>query len=470
MTPQLYTEGADATPQLPDEIKSRCVDSNGRIKAVGYAYVRGSGFHFFRPKCCDHEDALTTFELLQKYRADMRKKNNTVNACPAGLEVSDSEDNALFLDIILQLEKFAREHRHFFFTESQHLRSSQRISWPRTIRLTTPIIQGRQVFYPSPISRVRKLNNTEQLLIIYASIINCLRTEYPHIVNVMPPEGIPLLPPHEFQSYIESGCGCRLLRQIRSKYFSDTATKLWNLCYAYFTKQALLRDSASNNIDYCLASNFDPIFEHMIDTLISDSQLKKEINSEKRRLDHLFRFRHPLTDEVDGYYIVDSKYYNEGADIDDPSVFKQYDYARVVMEKKLNDLYSPCTHSFLPVINSFIRPVKGQAGLITHAITKAEEFAFFPERLFDPSTRHILTFQVNFDQIVDAYITCNTAVGEQIRQHICNEYRNFINARYAGGIISNIALCPLPCSYRGKVHRLPSGAILMYDRQPPIEH
>lgn len=101
--------------------------------------------------------------------------------------------------------------------------------------------------------------------------------------------------------------------------------------------------------DFLLAKNFEHIFEVMIDTLIggSDKQyLPKELTEQKdgKLVDHMF-IGQGLIEQSDmqselTYYIGDSKYYkrskNDRTQLGDKSIYKQYTYAKNVIQWNMN--------------------------------------------------------------------------------------------------------------------------------------
>ena len=81
------------------------------------------------------------------------------------------------------------------------------------------------------------------------------------------------------------------------------------------------------------------VFEDMIDSLISDdTKLRDKRLADQRDgkiVDHIYQYE-SLVHKDKIYYIGDSKYYKEGSDPGDPSIYKQFTYAKNVIQWNLN--------------------------------------------------------------------------------------------------------------------------------------
>ena len=118
--------------------------------------------------------------------------------------------------------------------------------------------------------------------------------------------------------------------------------QLWDLCYAFFDQSHQLSINTDQK-EYLLAKNFNIVFEAIIDDLIGDPReqiptgLKDQYDG--KRVDHMYRDV-ALTAEGENnnqiYYIGDSKYYKLGHDLGRESVYKQYTYARNVIQWNIN--------------------------------------------------------------------------------------------------------------------------------------
>ena len=253
-----------------------------------------------------------------------------------------------FLDVLLTLQEWNKRNESFVMFIVKNLHSGyNKINWTRTISRSQAVIQEsigstrrQDVSYLNPINKKRQINFDEELLVIYYSILQHMHDKYgfPVSINV----NFPLIRGDKFARYI-SGYGKRRLKQIKYKYFSDKALELWELCYAFFDRP----DNIMLNVDqreYLLVKSFHIVFEAIIDELIAgDQKLPKELKDQPdgKRVDHLYQYKELTNNDTDNniYYIGDSKYYKRGNSLGKESVYKQFTYARNVIQWNI-DLFN----------------------------------------------------------------------------------------------------------------------------------
>jgi len=363
-----------------------------------------------------------------------------------------------FLDVILELLQFNRDNRDYltFIVKNQH-RGLNKINWTRTLTKNQSIIQDGSPIYLNPINRKRIVNFDEELLVIYYSILEYIHQQYGFRVSIN--TNFELIKGERFKAYL-NGLGCARLRQIKYKYFSDKALRIWDLCFAFF-------DSAykicihSNVKDYLLVHDFHEVFEDMVDELIGDpldEDLEKLKSQEDgKQLDHLYRYygiTHNANKDEKVYYIGDSKYYPRGtSNIGIKPVGKQYTYARNLIQYNLNlfldeqngkeknkffQKYRDIETEGYDVVPNFFISARidnlDNSGYSQNIITPrdtAEGKTFyvsrhFDNRLFDRDTILIAHYDVNFLYVVALYSRDNlnekqswkNAVREKFRQRI----------------------------------------------------
>ena len=253
-----------------------------------------------------------------------------------------------FLDVLLTLQEWNKRNESFVMFIVKDLHSGyNKINWTCTISRSQAVIQEsigstrrQDVSYLNPINKKRQINFDEELLVIYYSILQHMHDKYgfPVSINV----NFPLIRGDKFERYI-NGYGKRRLKQIKYKYFSDKALELWELCYAFFDRP----DNIMLNVDqreYLLVKSFHIVFEAIIDELIAgDQKLPKELKDQPdgKRVDHLYQYQElPNNDKNDNiYYIGDSKYYKRGNSLGKESIYKQFTYARNVIQWNI-DLFN----------------------------------------------------------------------------------------------------------------------------------
>ena len=96
--------------------------------------------------------------------------------------------------------------------------------------------------------------------------------------------------------------------------------------------------------EYLLVKSFHIVFEAIIDELIAgDQTLPKELKDQPdgKRVDHLYQYQELTNNDTDDniYYIGDSKYYKRGNSLGKESIYKQFTYARNVIQWNI-DLFN----------------------------------------------------------------------------------------------------------------------------------
>lgn len=343
--------------------------------------------------------------------------------------------SATLLDILLALLQFQKDNRDFFLFTVKNLHSGfNKINWTRTIATTGAIMDAGRPVYLNPVNKRRMVNFDEELLVIFYSILNHIHEQYgfPAPIDM----GYELITGKRFDRYVK-GYGRIRLKAIKYKYFSDVALRLWDLCMAFFDQPTQM-DVKIDRREYLLAKNFNIVFESIIDDLVGDKNVPSGLKEQEdgKRVDHLYRHQSLLTDESDQdvYYIGDSKYYKRGTSLGPESVYKQFTYARNVIQWNLNlfldnpdanpeadfaaygkfgKLRDDITEGYNVIPNFFIsaRMVKDAAGRLNYAddIHEADKNANvynsrqFENRLFDRDTLLVAHYDVNFLFVVSLY-------------------------------------------------------------------
>lgn len=343
-----------------------------------------------------------------------------------------------FLDILLSLIQFNRDNQSFFFfiVKNQHS-GLNKINWTRTIASSNAIVQNGQPIYLNPVNKKRHINFDEELLIIYFSILNYIGDTY----------GFPkkiccqyqLITGKRFETYI-NGFGETRLHQIKYKYFSDKALQLWNLCYAFFEQSKQVYVSTDRR-EYLLVKNFYIVFEAIIDELVGDNPLPDGMDKRQddgKIVDHLFtaasltenEYQHSDVNARQTYYIGDSKYYKMGHELGRESVYKQYTYARNVIQwnldifNGLNDTVKSShvrirderTEGYEIIPNFFISAKMdedfdyGNDGIEkTNRKKNKHKNVQFMNRLFDRDTMLLFHYDVNFLYVLSLYARDNVS-------------------------------------------------------------
>ena len=376
---------------------------------------------------------------------------------------SSKRKSNTFLDILLSLIQFNKDNKSFFFFVLKNLHSGlNKINWTRTISTTSAIIQDGNAIYLNPVNKKRKINFDEELLVIFFSILNYIGDTYgfPKEINC----NFDLIKGKQFEKY-RNGYGKVRLNQIKYKYFSDKALQLWKLCYAFFDKSHQIFVSTSQK-EYLLVKSFHIVFEAIIDALVGDNPLPDGMEKKQedgKIVDHLFTAKSLINDQSSNtYYIGDSKYYKMGNELSKESVYKQYTYARNVIQWNLDifnsgkkpssgiKLRDDETEGYNIIPNFFISATMDEK--YRYALDGIKETdrknnrymsKHFQNRLFDRDTLLLFHYDVNFLFVLSLYARNNK--GEQelwkenIRAKFCTEIRNWLQQDF-----NFYAMRPLP--------------------------
>ena len=361
-----------------------------------------------------------------------------------------------FLDILLSLEQFNKDNQDFFFFVIKNQHSGyNKINWTRTITHSQAFVQNGVPIYLNPVNKHRQVNFDEELMVIYFSILNYINKKYGFPFDVEC--HYELISDHQFKSYL-NGMGKARLQEIKYKYFSDKALELWELCYAFFDEARQIIINTQQK-EYLLVKSFEIVFEDIIDELLGgrNDELPEELQDQPdgKQVDHLYRYQ-SLTEAEDDkkiYYIGDSKYYKRNTPIGKEALYKQFTYARNVIQwnldlfldeskakeqneeraKGTNILRDDVTEGYNIIPNFFISAK--QKDLKMHSeiewIDKNnKDFASrqFENRLFDRDTLLVCHYDVNFLYVVALYGRKNEGMKASWRETVKEQFRREIQS------------------------------------------
>lgn len=359
----------------------------------------------------------------------------------AGLVGNRGEGEATLIDHILALFRFNKKHQHLF-TYIAIIRHSgnNKIHWTKTIRQTQPLLHKGVPFYFDCKTKSKIINYDEELIVLFFSTLDYLAHTY-HF-QVKKNLNYDTFKIHRVAHLIESGKGTRLLRKIRNKYFTDELVALWSLLYAFYEQAERVAQKKEYN-ERLIVRNFNIVFEDMIDSLIGESKLPKGLKEQKdgKIIDHIYRDK-SLLEAEDIYFIGDSKYYKEGNDVGENSLYKQFTYAKNVIQYNI-DIFNgkqagdnlpyrdELTEGYNPTPNFFVRGFVDPKDL-SYSNSKLRNEGkvdcnyHFTNRLFDRDTLLVLTYDINFLYVLSAYVQTHG---------ISDNVNNFLRKRFRDDII-----------------------------------
>jgi hypothetical protein len=292
-------------------------------------------------------------------------------------------------------------------------------------------------------------------MVIYFSILNYIHKKYGFPFDVEC--HYELISDHQFKSYL-NGMGKARLQEIKFKYFSDKALELWELCYAFFDEARQIMVNTKQK-EYLLVKSFEIVFEDIIDELLGgrNDELPKELQDQPdgKQVDHLYRYKSLTEAEEDKkiYYIGDSKYYKRNTPIGKEALYKQFTYAKNVIQwnldlfldeskteeqneeraKGTNILRDDVTEGYNIIPNFFISAK--QKDLKMHSEIEwidrdNKDFASrqFENRLFDRDTLLVCHYDVNFLYVVALYGRKNEGMKASWRETVKEQFRKEIQS------------------------------------------
>ena len=421
---------------------------------------------FTEEGCKEYKEFLSTLSIWVYRTISVYKQMHNDNILESKEYQAESrgrkQKHNTLLDVIIAFRDFNKDNQDYFTFIAKNVHSGyNRINWNKTIASSQAFIQNGIPVYVEPVNRKKMVNFDEELLVIYFSILNYISETHGFAfeINIH----YQLISPERLKNtYIKKNLGCRRLKQIKYKYFSDKALRIWDLCYAFFDREYKIAMNRQAE-DFLLAKDFDHIFEVMIDTLVGGNdkqELPKELTEQKdgKLVDHMF-IGQGLIEQSDlpadlTYYIGDSKYYkrskNDRIFLGEKSIYKQYTYARNVIQWNMNlflngngnddhpQLRDALTEGYNPIPNFFIsaripdKRVGGSKFLsFDDKELKSQEGGIqlnrqFENRLFDRDTLLLCHYDVNFLYIVSLYGRNNKSSQTAWREYVRKEFRSKI--------------------------------------------
>ena len=359
------------------------------------------------------------------------------------------------IDIILSLLKFDKDHKNLFAYITRLKHSGQnKIHWQKTISQTQALIQNGKPVYLQPRTKHKDINFDEELIVLFYSVLNYLAQEFKF--SVRPAFGYDLLRPETIQSMIESGKGVRILRQNRRKYFTDEMVQLWNLLFTFFEQSQYVQSKDNDDEQAMLVREFNLVFEDMIDSLIGDSSLPNGLKEQKdgKIIDHLYRDSSLIEDKKQIYFIGDSKYYKDDNDIGPNSIYKQFTYAKNVIQYNIDFFnHQPSefeqenlqyrdntTEGYNITPNYFIRGHLQADQLNNYSDSNLQLVSVegknykisyhFENRLFDRDTLILQTYNINFLFVLACYVQGAGEHTQKIRSIFRENIKSVLQTQY----------------------------------------
>ncbi|WP_457627323.1 LlaJI family restriction endonuclease [Persephonella sp.] len=435
------------------------ITNTGKIDYIGYLYnYKIKKPIYLLPKIFSDNDLnLNTnlsYILILFYKSLKRFKEKYDNSSRLELKSilnSNLGHNELsYLDVILSIINFYKENKNFLtfkLKENLSQNFSKKTNWDKTISNTKPLFINNTPVYLSSYQKTKKINDEEILLKIFYSVVFYIDKEFKFNLSISHLKNF-IYKPKEFEKIKRKSP--KFLKNLRHKYFSDKMIKIYKLLVAYFSLNGDIKINKKE--EYILVRDYHKVFEEMVDFLISDdiSDSLKELKFHKdgKILDHIFKYKSLINPQKDIYYIGDSKYYKNIQRMDIYSKYKQFTYAKNVIQFHIDlinqtinidnlEYRDPITEGYNITPNFFITPIidsninDPKLNLLNINPILSSHFI---DRLFDRDTLHVLYFSINFLFLLKIYALHKEYTARRIKNNIKevirSDFINYLNDKY----------------------------------------
>lgn len=404
------------------------------------------------------------YQAIDRYRKSLKKSESGAVRYERtfDIESSKSGDNETSLiDQCHSLIRFYEKNQGLITLVYKQVHSGfNKVNWAKTVRTIQPLINGDQVFYPIVYNHRKAINYDEELMILLFSTLRYVNEEYGYGNTIDTFYSLPSK--SQFAQQVKQRAVSKRLRTIKNNYSSDVMRKLWHLLYALHSDLDSFNGSASEKEEFLFVKSFNNVFERMIDDLLGDDDFPKELKEQRdgKIIDHLFRHASLPMDSQDVYYVGDSKYYKDAASPEGPSRYKQFTYAKNIVQTQMNwsfdDSYKQhylnyrdeLTEGYSITPNFFIMGMaRPEYKLGDHNLRQVpfkegnmmDEMYQFKNRLFDRDTLFLMQYSVNFMFVLKAYTTFSLYKKYEFKEDAKNLFRSSflkaINEKYSFDIL-----------------------------------
>jgi hypothetical protein len=389
-------------------------------------------------------------EYRERYSKTIQSKGDVLQ-----LSTSLGENEYSFLDIVLSFVNFHKKNKNtiLFIHKKQISAKHKKVNWEKTVRKSNPFVTNEGIPIYSELNVKKKhIDTEEELLCMFYSVLNHLKTEYNFSIQI--DVSYTIAKGNAYEKLVANAP--KILKKIRYKYFSDTLVKMYKLLELYFSKSNKV-SIQNKNEDFIMVKYYHLIFEDMIDKLITSKIDTKETskgislkklkeNKDGKIIDHLFEYDSLIDRDESIFYIGDSKYYKANNEVQENSIYKQFTYAKNVIQfnidllnegKKINNnirYRDKVTEGYNITPNFFIQ------GIVTDIFDfdddrleidfdKGIKHSYhFKERIFDRDSLFLNHYLINFLFVLKSYTNKSSFELEKYRVEIHKKFRtNFVS-------------------------------------------
>lgn len=376
------------------------------------------------------------------------------------LNTNIGDDEYTYLDLVLSFTNFYKKNKSFIlFKHIEHTANqAKKPKWEKTIRKAFPIFDQNKAPIYFDIRNKKTITNTEEELLVYFfSILNHFKDQ--NNLNISIDKSYKILKGEAFKSLQFNEIGLSKLRKIKYRYFSDTLKRMYKLCELYFdsTDKGSIK---KRNEEFLSFKKYNIVFEDMVDKLLSEennldtydrkinnddiSINKLKNNDDGKIIDHLFEYE-GLIDTSNIFYIGDSKYYKPGNVADKLSIYKQFTYAKNIIQFNIDLFNQKSTYAskkiiyrdkitegynitpnfllygFIPNHEDFVNDHLNTISSLEESIKYSYHWK---TRLFDRDSLFICQYKINYLFVLNAYTEKNESSLIKYRIETKEKFRN----------------------------------------------
>lgn len=434
MLPKVFMkDGNDTVFSKSKEELINLIDAISVKHKTEYNWVRQLSVHFYNS--------------LIEYRKRYKESSIIHEIETFELNSNINDKSYSYLDILLSIVNFYKKnkqqilYKHIEFISNQ----AKKAKWDKTIRKSLPLFgTSNQPIYTEIRNKKKVVNNEEELITYFFSILNHLNQE--HHLNLPIDKSYNIIKGKQFELLCKNGL--KKLRKIKYRYFSDVLRRMYTLCEMYFSQF----DTSSikrKREDFIAISNYNLVFEDMVDKLFSDqfntenvdgiTLDKLKYHDDGKIVDHIYDYK-SLIDTSDIFYIGDSKYYKSNNEAGKLSKYKQFTYAKNVIQFNIDLLNKKGADSIKPLryrdgvtegynispnffIYGYIDNVNNYDDDLIEPKGEVVKSFHFEDRLFDRDTLFVHQYKINFLFVLKAYTTFNQFKTQVFRDKTKEEFR-----------------------------------------------
>lgn len=389
------------------------------------------------------------YNSLLEFRRRNRLTAIIQSSLSSNLNTNLGKQEYSYLDLLLSFVNFYKKNKSNILFKHIEFKSQQvrNPNWGRTISKSLPLItQDKQPIYNIYRNKKKVINTEEELMIYFFSILNHFNIE--HNLYLQIDKSYKIIKGSQFKLLQKNGLS--KLRKIKYRYFNDTLKKMYHLCEIYFSQTDISSISRKKE-EFISVNNYNLVFEDMIDKLFTDPIIEKKTadgttlknlkyNDDGKIIDHVFDYQ-SILDTSDIFYIGDSKYYKSDNIAGKVSKYKQFTYAKNVIQYNIDLLNETgkyytenlryrddltegynITPNFF--IYGYINDYKNFDKTELNAKGDIVKSFHFENRLFDRDTLFVHQYKINFLYVLKSYTQFGKQTIEKFRTETKTMFRN----------------------------------------------